>query len=885
MHFKHDGRSIYVGRFDSLKDAEAAATAARNGITNSQADKKQAGGMMDILEAALELHRAGISVVPVKADGSKRPDGPTWKQYTSARATVEEIRRWFGNGNPRGLGLGVVTGPVSGGLELLEVEGRAADRLADLAQVAADNGLGDVWARMCTGWLEQSPSGGWHWLMLVTVPEGTAFPGNTKIASRPSTATEIAASPQAKQQVLAETRSANGFVVVAPSTGTVHPTGKPWVRIAGGPNTVPAISWDEREALHAVFALVLDQPAPEPAAPTELDLALTTAPGARADGGISPGDDFENKTDWADILTPHGWTQGARWGRARTWRRPGKDTAGISATTGRAEDRDRLYVFTSSTAFQQEIPYTKFGAYALLNHGGDHNAAAQALQKNGYGQRPVQRLELAPQPTPRPAQPQTVGTAALASVTVLEERRAARQTIADTDDGNAQELVNQHGTVLRYCTDRGRWLAWNGHVWEWQPADGGQAREYAKDIARALPEHDNAARQHKRKALSAKGTTDMLIQARTDPRITVTMADLDAHPWELNTPAGIIDLTTGNLTAADPARLHTRSTSCAPNPNADTALWDRFLATTFQDPELTGYMQRLIGYSTIGMVREHILPFAYGHGGNGKGALLEAIVAVLGDYATSSPNGFLMATNYAQHSTEIARLAGARFVICSEVNESDRFDEAKVKQLTGGDSLTARFMRQDDFTFTPTHHLWLMGNHQPAVESGGNSFWRRLRLIPFTHTVAEAERIEDLQGILARDHGPALLNWIATGAAHYFRHGLQEPAGVTEATKDYAHDVDTVARFLEEDATLHPGPNANSFATTCAALRNAYDTWCKANGETPLKGRGFQAQLAKHGVTVGAAAPRSPKAKMYGGVTLNTGEDEPDPHDGDRGGF
>jgi P4 family phage/plasmid primase-like protien len=194
-------------------------------------------------------------------------------------------------------------------------------------------------------------------------------------------------------------------------------------------------------------------------------------------------------------------------------------------------------------------------------------------------------------------------------------------------------------------------------------------------------------------------------------------------------------------------------------------------------------------------------------------------------------------------------------------------------------------MRQDDFTFTPTHHLWLMGNHQPAVESGGNSFWRRLRLIPFTHTVPDHAVIEDLQSILANQHGPALLNWIAQGAAHYHRHGLQEPASVTEATKDYAHDVDTVARFLEEDCTLHPGPNANSFATTTSALRNAYEAWCKASGETPLRGRGFQAQLIKHGITTGLNAPRTMTARMYGGVTLNTADAEPDEHDGDRGGY
>lgn len=828
------------------------------------------------LEAAHELHHAGISVVPVKADGTKAPAGP-WKQYTTARATPNELRQWFTNSD---LGIGVVTGPISGGLEMLEVEGRAADQLAELAAVAADNGLADLWARICTGWLEQSPSGGWHWLYRVTLPEGERFPGNTKIAK------------DARGDVLAETRSANGFTVVAPSAGTVHPTGRPWTLVAGGPATVPTISWDERETLHAVFAAVLDTPAPEPETPSELDLALNGGPARSSDDGISPGDDFEAKTDWKDILT--GWTHVTTRGRTRFWRRPGKDQ-GFSATTGHADDRDRLYVFTSSTVFQQETPYTKFGAYALLNHGGDHQAAAQALQKAGYGQRPTPRLSIVPDTPQHPAQgpenipgnmpARTAGSSALATVTVLEERRAATDTIADTDDGNALALITRHGDVLRYCTDRGRWLAWTGTVWEWQPADGGQAREFAKDIARALPEHDNAARAHKRKALSAKGTTDMLIQARTDPRITVTMADLDNRPWELNTPGGIIDLTTGTLTPADPAHLHTRTTKCAPDPTADTQLWDRFLATTFQDPQLVGYMQRLIGYSTVGKVREHILPFAYGHGGNGKGALLEAVVAVLGDYATSSPNGFLMASNYAQHSTEIARLAGARFVICSEVNESDRFDEAKVKQLTGGDSLTARFMRQDDFTFTPTHHLWLMGNHQPAVESGGNSFWRRIRLIPFTHTVPEAERIEDLQGILATEHGPALLNWIAQGAAHYHQHGLQEPASVTEATRDYAHDVDTVARFLEEDATLHPGPNANTFATTCAALRNAYETWCRANGEAPIKGRAFQTQLAKHGITVGANAPRSPKHKMYGGVTLNSSEEEPDPHDGDRGGF
>jgi putative DNA primase/helicase len=315
-------------------------------------------------------------------------------------------------------------------------------------------------------------------------------------------------------------------------------------------------------------------------------------------------------------------------------------------------------------------------------------------------------------------------------------------------------------------------------------------------------------------------------------------------------------------------------------------MWLRFLAQTFPLQELVDYMQRLVGYSAVGEVREHLLPFAYGSGGNGKGVFLESIAGVLGDYATTSPNGFLMSTNYAPHTTEIARLAGKRMVLCSEVNEADRFDEAKVKQLTGGDSLTARFMRQDDFTFRPTHHLWLMANWQPPVESGGASFWRRMRLIPFTHTVPDTQRIEDLQGILARDHGPALLAWVARGAADYHRLGLQEPAGVKAATEDYAHSVDTVGRFLEEETELHLGDAAPHFSTKVSDLRSAYERWCSDNGENAIKGRPFQTQLQRNGILTGARAPRGPGGvRTYGGVTLNSAKVEQDDNQGDRGGW
>ena len=830
--------------------------------------------MNDVLETALTLHKAGLSVVPVKADGTKRPNG-TWKQYTNSRATLEEIHTWF---DQPGQGVGIVTGNISGGLEMLEVEGRVATRIPELKELAHNSGLGPLWERLTAGWFELSPSGGYHWFYRL---DGTV-PGNTKLAQAPN------------KETTAETRGEGGFVVTAPSNGTVHPTGRPWALLAGGPHTIPTITMAEREALHAVFAQ-LNEYTPETAQQdtldaTGLDQALKgDGPGIYADGA-SPGDDYEKKTDWSQILT--GWTLVFTRGNTRYWRRPGKTDPGFSATTGHADDRDRLYVFTTSTEFEAEIPYTKFGAYALLHHQGNHTNAAKALQAKGHGTDPrlnldqLRQSKQASSPAPTQNTTTTQGTAALATVHHLDDRRADEETIAITDDGNALTFIHTYGEVLRYNPDRGRWLHWDGHVWKVQSSDGGQARELAKKVARSLPD-DEGWKAHKKKTLSAKGITDMLIQARTDHRITVSIDDLDAHPWELNTPGGIIDLRTGQLLPADPAKLHTRITSCAPDFNADTTLWNQFLTSTFPQAEIAPYMQRLVGYSAVGEVREHLLPFAHGGGGNGKGVFLEAIKGVLGDYATTSPNGFLMKSNYAPHTTEIARLAGQRMVICSEVNEDDKFDEAKVKQLAGGDTLTARFMRQDDFTFKPTHQLWLMGNHQPAVDSGGHSFWRRLRLIPFTHTVPDDQIIEDLQGILARDHGPAILAWIAQGAAAYATGGLQEPVGVKAATEDYAHSVDTVGRFVEEECTLYPNPTVNHPSTTVAALRNAYEAWCHDNGETAVRGRGFQAQLRKHGVLTGRDAPKGTGGtRAYGGITINERtQNALDEHDGDRGGY
>lgn len=445
------------------------------------------------------------------------------------------------------------------------------------------------------------------------------------------------------------------------------------------------------------------------------------------------------------------------------------------------------------------------------------------------------------------------------------------RTLAHSDDANALALIDAYGEHLRFCSDRGRWYAWDGHTWKECPRTTGVAREYAKRIARALPESDKGEIAHKKRSLSAVGITAMLTQAATDDRVAVTYDQLDAHPWELNTPGGIIDLRTGDLHPADPDKLHTRSTLCTPDFTADRTVWLSFLRDTFgDDDELIAYVQRLVGYSAVGIVGPHVLPFAFGSGGNGKGVFLETPMKVLGDYATTAPAGFLMARKHAAHETETARLSGARMVLCSEVNEDDKFDEAKVKQLTGGDTLTARFMHQDHFTFTPTHQLWLMGNHQPTVRSGGRSFWRRLRLIPFLKEVAAENVVDDLQGILARDHGPAILAWIIEGAVAYCRDGLNEPKSVLAATQEYAHDQDTVARFVEESCHLDGVGVAKEKVST---VREAYERWCHANGETAVTPKALGMALSKLGVD----STRTKHARMYAGITVLTTDEDASP--------
>jgi len=326
--------------------------------------------MTNLLPIALRFLTQGISVVPVANDGSKRP-AFAWQRFQQELPTPDELLMWFKDDVN---GIGVITGAVSGSLEMLELEGRAVAQKMhlEIAEIANNSGLGDLWQRLNAGYVEITPSGGLHWLYRVSNGQ---LPGNTKLARKPGENGGV--------DVWAETRSEGGFTITAPSGGTTHPSGGNWTLIGGSIETIPTITMQQRSALHNIFAMFDEMPKAE---------SIQQEVATKHDGVLTPGDDYNARTTWEELLAPLGWTVVYRKNGATVWRRPGKNE-GISATTN-FNGNDKFYVFSTSTQFEAETSYSKFAFYATIKHGGDFKAAATDLRNQGYGAQGLNSFDL-----------------------------------------------------------------------------------------------------------------------------------------------------------------------------------------------------------------------------------------------------------------------------------------------------------------------------------------------------------------------------------------------------------------------------------------------------------------------------------------------------------
>ncbi|MGC2997917.1 DNA primase family protein [Streptomyces sp. G35A] len=448
-----------------------------------------------------------------------------------------------------------------------------------------------------------------------------------------------------------------------------------------------------------------------------------------------------------------------------------------------------------------------------------------------------------------------------------------------SDRGNAKLFVKLYANDYRHVPGIG-WYRWD--TTRWQVDEDDTVLWAAGDLAENIAVHDprgvftaQALQRHRRRALSTTGINAMLAQAKSAPGMVLNAALLDADPYALCTPDGIVDLRTGLIKDPDPNKdFHSRSTTVGPQ-SVPTPRWARFLTDTFgddaEDRDMIDYLQLLLGYSITGDVGGQVLPFLFGSGKNGKSVLLDVLMKLLGDYADAAPPGFLMARPYEGHPTDLAELHGRRVIVCSEVKPGDKFDEARVKLLTGGDRIKARRMRQDFFSFEPTHKLWLLGNHRPEVGTGGFAFWRRMRLIPFERVVSDDRKIDNLADILVTEEGPGILGWLIDGARRYLAgaRDLAGPERVRIATTAYAETEDHTGRFYDECCVLGPDLRAEQ-----TALYTVYRAWCQNEGAPAMSSRAFAARTRE---LVGLASPKemilSNQRKHYPGIGLLTDQE------------
>lgn len=439
-----------------------------------------------------------------------------------------------------------------------------------------------------------------------------------------------------------------------------------------------------------------------------------------------------------------------------------------------------------------------------------------------------------------------------------------------TDLWAAEALYMQHGEDLRFVGGWKRWVAWDGR--RWQLDTEALALHYAADTARVLATLAIDLSSRIKKQMLVEGPTEKLAQdlewadkdlkaalglqnarklsamltcATTLRELGVKYDDFDADPFMLNCANGIVRLTDGRVFPHLRNDLHTMVTPVAYDPDAKCPTWDAFLERVQPDLHMRLYLQRLAGYSLTGSTREHCLAFHYGGGANGKSTFMSAMHALLGDYAAPAhPRLIFRSPNGDRHLTERATLFRKRFVTCPETSEATSFDEATVKDLTGGDVVAARRMREDEWKFTPTHKLHLAGNEKPIVRATDDGFWRRMHLVPWTVTIPLAERDHHLADRL-RDELPGMLRWAVDGALEWQRLGLCPPEAVLAATNEYRRVSDTGGLFL---ATCALDPAA---ATTKKQFREAYEEWCKEQGYEPLGARRMAEVLRRHGVIEG----------------------------------
>ncbi len=375
----------------------------------------------------------------------------------------------------------------------------------------------------------------------------------------------------------------------------------------------------------------------------------------------------------------------------------------------------------------------------------------------------------------------------------------AEHAVWATDDALALAFTGRYADDWRYCAQWGKWLVWTGNRWQ---ADetllvAHLMRQVCREASVKADSHRLAA---KLAASSTVGGVERL--TRSDRRHASSSNEWDADPWLINTAGGVVDLRSGRMRAHERSDRMTKIATATPR--GQCLLWRAFLNdVTGGDADLAAYLQRVVGYCLTGVTSEHALLFLYGTGANGKSVFVNVLTTILGDYAAIAPMDTFVETRSDRHPTDLAGLRGARFVTAIETEQGRRWNESKVKAITGGDKISARFMRQDFFEYTPQFKPVIVGNHKPSIRNVDEAMKRRLHLIPFTVTIPPEKRDGKLTEKLLKERD-GILAWAVEGCLLWQQHGLKAPPTVVSATEEYFEAEDALGQWIEERCNVSP---------------------------------------------------------------------------------
>jgi putative DNA primase/helicase len=446
-------------------------------------------------------------------------------------------------------------------------------------------------------------------------------------------------------------------------------------------------------------------------------------------------------------------------------------------------------------------------------------------------------------------------------------RRQELLSFRDSDAGNAEAFELIHGHRFRYNRTAGKWLVWNERYWLID--ETGEAERAALNTVRARRSAAASISEPKLageriawtlKSESIHRREALLRSAQTIRLFATTAKQFDRKPFLLTVANGTVDLTTGKLRPSRPEDLITRATEVVYDPNATAPRWLEFLDQVFSgDADLISYVQKAVGYSLTGDTREQCLFILFGVGANGKSTFVETLCTLLGMHAeTAEFSTFLIRRNSGAPRNDLARLSAARFVKAAESEHKAPLNEALVKEITGEDTIAARFLFHEHFSFKPRFKVWLISNHRPDIRGTDHAMWRRVRLIPFERQFEGARRDSRLREKLEAEL-PGILTWAVQGCLAWQRHGLGDAPRIAQATLEYRQESDQVGRFLSDRCV-----KGTKSSAPAGELFNAYVEWCGKTGVKPEANNQFARRLRDRGIS----KKRTRRGVVYQGVAL-----------------